>query len=211
MIPQPPRPNLCCSSCQERKTSANAPRTLTKEELADYIKRDEFWQQCEAASGEGDGYQYGRGAGRSKADDEDDTEPIYDDCNEIRRKINAFLKTSRMTQTLWLKLIDCNADSYGRFMKLKGKFNGNHNGVYAGAARFFESLSILEHKPKSAKRLEEEAAFGRYGRSTAVVPKGGWVFGNDTLQADEFGRIRVVKGDTLESDGRLPRLPNHRK
>ena len=161
-------------------------RTLTKEELADLIERGKFWQECEAAKGEGDGYKDGRS---EVATDE----PIYEDCNEIRRKINAFLKTGRMTQTAWLKLIGSNSSSYQNFMKQKGPSGGSHSSVYPGAARFFESLRILEHKPKSAKRLKEEAAFGRYGRSTADQSRI-WVRKGDQLQMDEVGRIHVIPG-----------------
>ena len=70
---------------KKRRKSPNAPRTLSKEELVDYIARGEFWQKCEAAEGEGDGHPYGRG------DENDD--PVYDDCDEVRRKITAFLET----------------------------------------------------------------------------------------------------------------------
>ena len=98
---------------KKRKKSASAPRTLTKEELAEYIARGEFWQKSEAAEGEGDGYQYGRG------DEQSTDDPIYEDCNEVRRKITAFLKTGRMTQTAWCKLLGVNASSLQRFMKAK--------------------------------------------------------------------------------------------
>ena len=98
---------------KKRKQSSTAPRTLTKEELADYIARDEFWQKTEAAEGEGDGREYGRG------DDTSCDNPVYEDCNEIRRKITAFLKTGRMTQTAWCKLLGVNSGSYQRFMKAK--------------------------------------------------------------------------------------------
>ena len=101
------------SQKKKRKQPATAPRTLSKEELADYIARDEFWQKCEAAEGDGDGYEFARGEG-----DEED-EPVYDDCNEVRRKITAFLKTGRMTQTALLKLLNVNGGSFQRFMKQK--------------------------------------------------------------------------------------------
>ena len=77
---------------KKRKTSSTAPRTLTKEELADYIARDEFWQRTEAAKGEGGGYKYGRG------DEQNSADPVHDDCNETRRNITALRKTGRMTQ-----------------------------------------------------------------------------------------------------------------
>ena len=59
-------------------------------------------------------------------------------CNIIRGEINRFLAKGSMTQTAFLLDISCNSNSYGRFMKLKGQWNGVQNGVYWGAARFFE-------------------------------------------------------------------------
>lgn len=68
--------------------------------------------------------------------------------------------------------------------------------MYRAAARFFESLRILEHRPKSAKRLKEEAAFGKFGRSTQTVTEVGWVcLKGDRLVHDELGRVRLVLGD----------------
>ena len=101
---------------KRRKRSASAPRTLSKEELADYIARGEFWQKCEAAEGEGDGYQDGRGDGGG--------DPVYEDCNEIRRKIAAFLNGGRMTQTAWCKLLGVGSSSYQHFMKARVSGDG---------------------------------------------------------------------------------------
>ena len=47
----------------------------------------------------------------------DDDEPVYDDCNEVRRKITAFLRTGRMTQTAFLKALGVNSNSHRHFMK----------------------------------------------------------------------------------------------
>ena len=172
---------------KKRRKSADTPRThtLTKEELTGLIERGEFWQQCEAAEGEGDGYKHGR----SKDVPE---HPIYEDCNEIRRKIKQFLTTARMTQTAWLRLLECNSNSYRRFMLQRGPFGGCHNGVYAGAARFFESLRILERRTKSVMRLKEEAAFGRYGRSTEDQSRGVLTEPGDRLKLDAVGRLHIV-------------------
>lgn len=44
---------------------------------------------------------------------------IYDDCNEIRNKINKFLRSNRMTQTEFLKYLRVNSNSYRRFMGMR--------------------------------------------------------------------------------------------
>ena len=84
-------------------------------------------------------------------------------CNVIRGEITKFLRTNEMTQTRFLSDISCNANSYGRFMALKGVMNGIQNGVYWGAARFFERRKRSEaaekkSNPSAFKRKRAEAA-----------------------------------------------------
>ena len=112
-------------------------------------------------------------------DDEDDDQDLYDDwvprtasgaqksCNVIRGEITRFLVRGTMTQTAFLQAISCNSNSYGRFMKLKGAWNGAQNGVYWGAARFFEMekrRTAREKKragPEAAKRKKAGEAAAR--------------------------------------------------
>ena len=100
---------------KKRRTSAAKPRTLSKEELADLIAREQFWQKCEADEGDGDGYQQG-----TRGDPAEGVDPVYDDCNEVRRKITAFFKTGRMTQAAWCRLLGVSSSSLLQvFMKKK--------------------------------------------------------------------------------------------
>jgi len=78
--------------------------------------------------------------------------------NAIRSEITRFLATGAMTQTAFLKDIGCNSNSYGRFMRLKGTWNGTQNGVYWGAARFFERQKRKAEQEKREKRKAERAA-----------------------------------------------------
>ena len=64
-----------------------------------------------------------------------------EDCESVRSKIASFLSKKTMTQVDFLRSIGCSSDSLSRFMKLKGGWNGVHNGVYWGARKFFASLS----------------------------------------------------------------------
>ncbi|GLB36293.1 hypothetical protein LshimejAT787_0305810 [Lyophyllum shimeji] len=83
--------------------------------------------------------------------------PVYDDCAEVRRKINLLLKTPGFKITHWLKEIgDINSNSYRRFMKEKGKTDGASNGTYYAAYVYFEKVRILEGKKKTAKRISNE-------------------------------------------------------
>lgn len=90
--------------------------------------------------------------------------PIYDDCNEIRRKIRAFFSNAnteyKCTQKHFLEVIgNVNSNSYRRFMAAKGDGGGAENGTYTGAYIFFEKKRIWEGKPKGKKRLDSEAQY----------------------------------------------------
>ncbi|KAF8308084.1 hypothetical protein DL93DRAFT_2142728 [Clavulina sp. PMI_390] len=90
-------------------------------------------------------------------DVQNDRVEIYDDCNEIRRKIRALQKEPGFKITHWLREIgDINSNSYGRFMKLSGPTSGAENGVYPAAYIYFERRRIKEGKKKTAKRLDNE-------------------------------------------------------
>ena len=89
--------------------------------------------------------------------------PVYANCDEMRQMINKYLISSGVNQTRWLKSIGVGANSLGAFRKMKGKGAGASNMVYPIAWRFFEKKRILENKPKSSKRLEQEARWGPEG------------------------------------------------
>lgn len=98
------------------------------------------------------------------ARDGDSYTPIYDDCNEIRRKIRFFFSDAnteyKCTQKHFLEVIgNVNSNSYRRFMAAKGDGGGAENGTYTGAYIFFEKRRIWEGKPKGKKRLDSEAQY----------------------------------------------------
>ncbi|KAI0639284.1 hypothetical protein C8Q77DRAFT_1152272 [Trametes polyzona] len=84
--------------------------------------------------------------------------PVYDDCNDIRRKIRALQKEPGFKVTHWLRDIgNINNNSYQRFMKASGPTGGAENGTYYAAYVYFEKRRIAEGKKKSPKRLRIEA------------------------------------------------------
>ncbi|EPQ60830.1 hypothetical protein GLOTRDRAFT_118914 [Gloeophyllum trabeum ATCC 11539] len=92
-----------------------------------------------------------------EGEDDEDGVPIYDDCNDIRRKIRALQKTPGFKITAWLREIgNINSNSYGRFMKATGPTGGAENGTYVAAYKYFEKIRILEGKKKTPKRLRTE-------------------------------------------------------
>lgn len=82
--------------------------------------------------------------------------PIYEDCDQIRKMINAFLKESGVTKSALLKAIDANSNSFNRFLSTKGKHEGASNSVYVKCWRFFEQKRILENGSKCPRRLKNE-------------------------------------------------------
>ncbi|KDQ20143.1 hypothetical protein BOTBODRAFT_27553 [Botryobasidium botryosum FD-172 SS1] len=89
--------------------------------------------------------------------EEDGHVPVYDDCNDIRRKIRELQKTPGFKVTHWLKEIGgINNNSMGRFMKDSGPNAGATNGTYVAAYKYFEKVRIAEGKKKTPKRLRNE-------------------------------------------------------
>lgn len=103
----------------------------------------------------------------TKLEDEDENGdvPVFDDCDEIRRKINAFLRTGLVTKAAFLRALgNVNSNSLRSFLGLRrGAGSGAANVVYRKAFIFFEKKRILEGKKKSDKRLDNEAAQGPTG------------------------------------------------
>ncbi|KAI5800222.1 hypothetical protein DFH27DRAFT_73510 [Peziza echinospora] len=105
--------------------------------------------------------------------------PIYDDCNEIRRKIRAFFSNNnteyRCTQKYFLEVIgNVNSNSYRRFMAAKGEGGGAENGTYTGSYVFFEKKRVWEGKPKGKKRLDAEVQYPE-GRDLVDSNRPVWV------------------------------------
>ncbi|KAE8886285.1 hypothetical protein PF005_g6098 [Phytophthora fragariae] len=95
----------------------------------------------------------------------DGTVPVYDDCDEVRKKINYFLGEKTVTKAAFLRALgDVNSNSLRSFMNMKrGAGSGAANVVYRTVYVFFEKKRILEGGKKTKKRLDNEAKQGRNG------------------------------------------------
>ncbi|KAH7070466.1 hypothetical protein BKA63DRAFT_398569, partial [Paraphoma chrysanthemicola] len=91
----------------------------------------------------------------------EDNVPVFDTCDEIRRKINAHLKKPGVTQAAFLRDIAAQyhtetkklqSSQLSGFRSKKGPYAGNTSVIFYGAYVFFEKLRIKEKKPKSKKR-----------------------------------------------------------
>ncbi|RYP51707.1 hypothetical protein DL768_003008 [Monosporascus sp. mg162] len=133
--------------------------------------------------------------------EETDSVPIWDTCDEIRRKINAHLKTPGLTQAQFcrdlyaqLKAPKCKGiqtTQLAAFRSQKGPKAGCKSTVFYAAYVYFEKLRIAESKPKSQHRLDMEEIWGRRGgfdtehdQRTRVV-----VHADSHPYMDKYGRI----------------------
>ena len=86
---------------------------------------------------------------------------VFDDCNDIRKKIKQFLQKDIMTKSRFLKEIGKVAhNSYSSFMSMGPlKLSGASNRTYPLSYHFFEKLRIAEGEKKSKKRLQNEEEY----------------------------------------------------
>ncbi|KAF1958232.1 hypothetical protein CC80DRAFT_490837 [Byssothecium circinans] len=97
----------------------------------------------------------------------EDKVPVYDACDEIRRKITLHLQKPGVTPASFLRTIAAQyhtctppkkiqSKQLNDFRSRKGEHGGNTSAVYYGAYVFFEKLRIKEGKPKGKKREANE-------------------------------------------------------
>jgi hypothetical protein len=105
--------------------------------------------------------------------EEDETVPIFDTCDDVRRMINKHLKDTQSSQAAFarelsemLPMSKVEARQLRRFMEFKGPRGGSHCIAFYAGYVFFEKLRIKTGKKKSVKREEMEDAWtagGAYG------------------------------------------------
>ncbi|SPJ88775.1 uncharacterized protein FTOL_12669 [Fusarium torulosum] len=94
--------------------------------------------------------------------EETDEVPVYDDCDEFRRKINAHMKTPGLTQAQFccdlyaqLKAPKCKSiqpKQLTDFRVAKGSNTGAKSSVFYAAYVYFEKLRIAQGKPTTKHR-----------------------------------------------------------
>jgi hypothetical protein len=133
-----------------------------------------------------------------KLDGEDEGEvKIYDTCDEIRRKINAYLREGGVTKAGLYRTLSkmtpdgtpINAKSMDDFLKKRGPQEGNSSRCFYGAYVFFKKLRIKQGKPKSKFREEMEEIWAWQGgfsrrRSEAIICRA-----DARPYYDKYGRI----------------------
>ncbi|KAI0113485.1 hypothetical protein F4814DRAFT_421917 [Daldinia grandis] len=125
--------------------------------------------------------------------------PVYDTCDEVRKKIRAFLRKPDISQSAFCRAI---AESFPEgkriqprqlscFLEKKGPMSGNTSSVFYGAYVFFEKLRIKEGRPKSEMRQEMEKVHPNGVNTTDLQLW--WTCRNDERPVyDALGRIHFV-------------------
>ncbi|GKU18770.1 unnamed protein product [Fusarium langsethiae] len=126
---------------------------------------------------------------------------VYDTCNEIRKKIRAFLAKDGMTQAAFIRALNKNLPEGQRvspanlryFMGCKDVRGGNTNVAFYAAYTFFEKRRIQEGKPKTKFREEMEKAWGSKGFDTEHGGNQQYTcFAGERPVIDKYGKIDFV-------------------
>ena len=87
----------------------------------------------------------------------DESAPIYDDCDDVRKKSLEFMAAHGISTVEFLRRIgNVNAKSWKDFVIMKGERKGASNSSYVKAYRFLEKLRMHKGEEKSAKRIKSE-------------------------------------------------------
>ncbi|QDS72088.1 hypothetical protein FKW77_003311 [Venturia effusa] len=134
-----------------------------------------------------------------------DSVPVYDTCDDIRRKINAYLQKSSEPQASFLRTLmsqyhtqtkTIQSVQLQRFRNMKGPDAGNTNPVYYAAYVFFEKERLRMDKTKSEGRKKLEAIYPSGMDTDKPARKGTWTSGNSNVTKNRYGQW-VVDGRIL--------------
>ncbi|KAJ6519343.1 hypothetical protein C8R45DRAFT_951088 [Mycena sanguinolenta] len=135
--------------------------------------------------------------------DDDATVEIYDSCDELRRKINALLRTGTITKTALLR--DMSRAAYADapniqskqltdFLTKKGATSGSTSRVCYASYVYFEKTRIAEGKAKSKHRRDMEDRWDGEGGLPREREKAYICGVNDRIVQDALGSVRVIPG-----------------
>ncbi|PPJ61230.1 hypothetical protein CBER1_06706 [Cercospora berteroae] len=126
---------------------------------------------------------------------------IYDTCDEIRKKINAYLTKPGVTQASFCRDLaaqnptgaNIQSKQLTDFRSKKGARQGNTSCVFYSAYVFFEKLRLAEGKPKSKHRQEMEEVWASQGGFDIVHGghRGFLCPSHMRPYEDKLGRIRL--------------------
>ncbi|KAJ7726702.1 hypothetical protein DFH07DRAFT_852592 [Mycena maculata] len=138
--------------------------------------------------------------------DEDGSVEIYDTCDELRRKINALLRTGTITKTALLR--DMSRAAYPDapniqskqltdFLTKKGATSGSTSRVCYASYVYFEKVRIAKGKAKSKHRRDMEERWGGKGGLPRRSQEKYWCHVDDEVVQDALGSVRTIPGGRL--------------
>ncbi|RSM18965.1 hypothetical protein CDV31_002288 [Fusarium ambrosium] len=125
--------------------------------------------------------------------------PIFDTCEEIRKKIRHVLARDGITQAAFIREINkslpegqsVSAANMRYFMGRKGPRDGNTNITFYAAYIFFEKKRIKAGKPKTDFREDMEAAWGPLGFDREHGANTHYIGSVDTVLAiNRYGQVQ---------------------
>ncbi|KAI1491025.1 hypothetical protein F5X96DRAFT_507472 [Biscogniauxia mediterranea] len=146
--------------------------------------------------------------------EETDSVPVYDTCDEVRRKIEAHLKTPGLTQAqfcrdLYAQLHQPSCKSFqskvlNDFRRKRGPREGCSSSIFYAAYVYFEKKRIAEGKPKSEDRLEMERRWAKYGGFDREHDGRTWytVHVDEIMRENKYGEIEFIRNNVSIFDGR---------
>ncbi|KAJ7764932.1 hypothetical protein B0H16DRAFT_1883488 [Mycena metata] len=135
--------------------------------------------------------------------DDDATVEIYDTCDELRRKINALLRTGTITKAALLR--DMSRAAYTDapniqskqltdFLTKKGPTSGSTSRVCYASYVYFEKKRIAEGKAKSKHRRDMEDRWDGEGGLPRRREEKYFCHVDDAVVQDALGSVRTVPG-----------------
>ncbi|KAJ7463692.1 hypothetical protein FB451DRAFT_1094820 [Mycena latifolia] len=133
--------------------------------------------------------------------DDDGTVEIYDTCDELRRKINALLRTGTITKAALLR--DMSRAAYADapniqskqltdFLTKKGPTSGSTSRVCYASYVYFEKKRITEGKAKSKHRRDMEERWDGQGGLPRRREEKYLCHVDDDLVQDALGTVRSI-------------------
>ncbi|KAI1099936.1 hypothetical protein F4804DRAFT_65025 [Jackrogersella minutella] len=137
--------------------------------------------------------------------EETDSVPIYDSCDEVRKKISAHLQTPGLTaaqlcRDVYAQLNQPSCKSFqskqlNDFRGKRGASAGSSSQIYYAAYVFFEKKRIAEGKPKSQHRLKMEEIWAIDGGIDRDQGRHGvWVMAGESVSEDQYGQLHFGSG-----------------
>ena len=126
---------------------------------------------------------------------------VYDTCDEVRRKIAAFLREPGVTQASFLREVSkmlsqpkkIQSKQLQDFQGKKGALAGNTSSVFYGSYILFEKMRLKAGKKKSKTRLETEEVWAAEGGIDRKRANPSYIcFGNERPVEDKYGRVSFV-------------------